>query len=463
MPLLDAATYLECEKAKDIISNYIFQKLNLKNYLFYYKLTKLYHMESLRKFLCNMILQHYLVKEDLNSLYELKIQEFSELLSYSELRISSELELFNAAVDWINYKPKERSEHMNGLLKLIRLPLLSDKILTDVIKAHKLCKHCINCKSTIKKAIKNKKNCTDKTSNIQFQSRYYNCQFESNQVMMVGGITFISGIKSCLETASLYILDRNSLMYSMTTRKMQKQRNDCKTAVIGSKVYCFGSTKSDGKELKSCEVYCRKSDNWTSIASFPGDNIIYCCVCSFMNKIYVFGDLFCCNWVYDPTENSWKRIKNCNKMRYSASCTVFQGQCAVIGGTSNDNLIMKSVETYDHYLDKWSFLANMQQKRYDAGVVTKGNRFYVIGGFRNHTCEVYDSISKKFTFIANTKLHASGWLSSVILGSNIVVHTANTIHEYDIKENKWLQNDYESSVELNNFNNSCVKLHKYLE
>ena len=389
MPLLDAATYLECEKAKDIISNYIFQKLNLKNYLFYYKLTKLYHMESLRKFLCNMILQHYLVKEDLNSLYELKIQEFSELLSYSELRISSELELFNAAVDWINYKPKERSEHMNGLLKLIRLPLLSDKILTHVIKAHKLCKHCINCKYTIDKAIKSKHSCTNKTSSINFQNRYYSCQFEKSQIMFVGGIEdILEPTRGYAQTASLYTIDGINLIHSKTTSNMNQQRNNCKTALIGSKLYCFGGADYKYNNLQSCEVYCRKSDTWSLLAPFPGVCMHYCCVCSFMNKIYVFKDLFCSNWVYDPIQNIWKKIKNCNIKRLNASCTVFQGQCAVIGGTSNDNLIMKSVETYDHYLDKWSFLANMQQKRYDAGVVTKGNRFYVIGGFRNHTCEV---------------------------------------------------------------------------
>ena len=87
----------------------------------------LYPLKKLNKFLCNIILKKYLYKEDVTIFYELDLQEVCQIFSCSELQLSSELELFNAAVDWINYKPQQRRKHMSTLLKLIRLPLLSDK------------------------------------------------------------------------------------------------------------------------------------------------------------------------------------------------------------------------------------------------------------------------------------------------------------------------------------------------
>ena len=202
-------------------------------------------------FFCNILLQQYLLKEDINSFYELNLQDFCEILSCLELQISSELELFNAAVDWINYKTKKRRKHMNKFLKLIKLPLLSSKILTDLIKKHKLCRSCINCKDTIDNAIKSKQICAEKTSNNQFQNRYYSCHFENSQIMFAGGIKYIfeSETLNYIQSASLYTFDGINLIKSQTTSKMHQLRINCKTAAIGSKVYCFGSVDANGKEL----------------------------------------------------------------------------------------------------------------------------------------------------------------------------------------------------------------------
>ena len=249
-----------------------------------------------------------------------------EIFSCHNLQISSELELFNAAVDWIKYKPKERSKHMNKLLKLIRLPLLTDEILTDIVKEHKLCKDCTNCKCTIYRAMKSKNNCADKTSNIQFQNRYYSSQFET-QVMLVGALLEIYEL-----TAILYTFDGTNLIKSKAISQIseKRERNDCKTAAIGSKVYGF-CDESCGLKT-SCEVYCRKTDTWSLVAPFPGSCIEYSCVCAFMNKIYVFGDLCGSNRVYDPSQNDWKKISDCNIKRNEATCTVFQDYCVLVGG-----------------------------------------------------------------------------------------------------------------------------------
>ena len=116
----------------------------------------------------------------------------------------------------------------------------------------------------------------------------------------------------------------------MTTSKMQEHRKYCKTAIIGCKIYCFSGVNSNFNSLQSSEVYCRKSNTWSFLSSFPGSYLQYCCVCSFINKIYVFGDLLGNNWVYDPVENKWNTLTDCNVKRSDTSCAVFEGQCVVV-------------------------------------------------------------------------------------------------------------------------------------
>ena len=188
--LLEAASLLKCKKAKKIISQYIFHKLNLKNYIFYYKLTKLYKIKKLNKFLCNFLLQQHILNEDTLTFYKLKYEDLFNILSCEELQISSELELFNATVDWINYNQVERGKHMKKFLKLIRLPLLTTEILTDIIKNNKFCKECLECRSIIENAIKSIKYCKDKASSFQFKNRFYSSDFETKKVMFIGGRFF---------------------------------------------------------------------------------------------------------------------------------------------------------------------------------------------------------------------------------------------------------------------------------
>ena len=466
IPLLETAAFLQSEKAIKIISQYMYGNLSLKNYFIYYKLTKLYRLKSLNKFLCNTLLQQHILKEDAKTFYKLSFEDLCEIFSCNELEISSELQLFNAAVDWINYNKVKRSKHMKKFLKLIRLPLLTDEIITDIIKNHKICKSCMTCQDIVVKAIKMKNKSKRKAFDLQFQNRFFSREFETCKLMIVGA-KFKGYSKRLYKTAAEFELVKNHIRKVGTTSEMLVPRKECEVAVIGSKIYCFGGTNSDDESLISCEVYCRKTMTWSSIASLPKivRSTFGTCVCSFMNKIYLFEGYS--NWVYDPSLNSWQEIAKVNLKRKESSCAVFQGQCTVLGGLNfgleeSRRKIFKTVETYDHYLDKWTFLPNMQIARSAPGIVAKGNKLYVIAGTNEYfnsikASEVYDSISKQFTFIASNQSYWSCGSFCFYLNENKIV--VNNYFIYDIKSNEWSESTYTIS---DMYKYSCVKLNKLI-
>ena len=158
-----------------------------------------------------------------------------------------------------------------------------------------------------------------------------------------------------------------------------------------------------------------------------------------------------------------------NVKRYQSFCTVFQGQCVVLGGTCNYySKIFKTVESYDHYLDKWSFLPDMQIARLEAGVVSKGNKLFVICGHGLYykfleTCEVYDSISQKFFFIkSNSKIISSSNLfCTYFKENNFIVIYDNRYRIYNIDTNSWSEyNVFEFDKLIYDY--SCVELGKLI-
>ena len=76
IPLLEAAVILECKEAKNKICQYMYNKLSLNNYYFYFTLSKLYKLKSLKKSLCNFLLQQHILNEVTSTFYKLSFEEF---------------------------------------------------------------------------------------------------------------------------------------------------------------------------------------------------------------------------------------------------------------------------------------------------------------------------------------------------------------------------------------------------
>ena len=87
----------------------------------------------------------------------------------------------------------------------------------------------------------------------------------------------------------------------------------------------------------------------------------------------------------------------------------------------------------------------MNKDRYDHGSVSMGNKMFVIGGDMNLTCEEFDSVSRKFTYIKELSVGRFSDLDSVkaiTVGSKIIVFagidsTYCEVDVYDPLKDQW--------------------------
>ena len=137
------------------------------------------------------------------------------------------------------------------------------------------------------------------------------------------------------------------------------------------------------------------------------DERSYFSVCSFMQKIAVIGG--CKNkesvsscMAYDIKTNKWASIASMNKSREDTSCTVFKDKIVVTGGyngRASFSDIIKSVEAYCFYENKWTQLPDMLKATSSHGSVSLGNKMFVISRNLSNSCEMFYSISNKFTLL----------------------------------------------------------------
>ena len=110
--------------------------------------------------------------------------------------------------------------------------------------------------------------------------------------------------------------------------------------------------------------------------------------------------------VYNTKMDKWIQKADISMNRLFLACTLFEGKIVVSGGMSDFEDI-KSVEAYDYYENKWTYLPDMIEGRCVHASVSMGNKMFVIGGSDTSSYEVFDSYSRKFTSIKSLRVNVS--------------------------------------------------------
>ena len=132
------------------------------------------------------------------------------------------------------------------------------------------------------------------------------------------------------------------------------------------------------------------------------------------------------------------------------------------GWNSRRYYSMNSVEAYDYYENKWTYLPDMNEKRCDHTSVSMGNKMFVIGGYNTSNCEVFDGFSRRFTSIKSLMKNDRSYFHAVSVGKNIVVlnyskkySEQGKLYVYDVVNDEYSAFDRENCENLGAA--SCVK------
>ena len=232
---------------------------------------------------------------------------------------------------------------------------------------------------------------------------------------------------------------------------MLKPRSFSRIAVIGSDIYVLGGYDENYEWTSSFEMYSSETKQWKSLTSFLDKNKHYS-VCSFMKRIYAVGGYFgnsrytnnC--YKYEIKDNKWYQIESLQTERSHSACTVYEGKIVVTGGNSK-NYTLKSVESYDHHVNKWTFLSDMIAAKSFHSAISMGNKMFVTDVGYLARSEVYDSISRKFTLFKIKELviqTTTSCFETIRISKKLIVladvgpRVSPELYMYNVDENKWV-------------------------
>ena len=300
---------------------------------------------------------------------------------------------------------------------------------------------------------------------VLYVNRY--CNQNESSTLVCGG-TFENNFNASNHVYELKVLNFECSKFS----SMLEARYASKSVVINSDIVVTGGYKGLNPKVRSYTVQSFNTNNklWSRKTELT-DNRDYFCICACKQNLYIiagrnkFGKLKSC-FVYNMKRDRWSQIADMNEKRTFAACTIYEGKIAVTGGIGFNDNYLKSVEAYDYYENKWTYLPDMNDERRCHASVSMGNKLFVICGVRKSTCEIFDSFSRKFSFIKTCSEFTNdmGFCQAVCISNCIIIFSKVfaqnqiKVFTYNDDTDEWQLID--CSFLKNKYGFSCVKYHE---
>ena len=128
-----AADYFQSYDLKHFCEEFFFEQLDGTNALNFRKFGECFHLVKLVKSTDKVISSNFLDVASSVDLPLLEIEQFAILVSWSDLEVNFEEDIFNAIKRWLSHDYQRRSKYIDYLLQYVRLAIIKSRYLASAI------------------------------------------------------------------------------------------------------------------------------------------------------------------------------------------------------------------------------------------------------------------------------------------------------------------------------------------
>ena len=435
------------EDADIKISDYFLSKMCVANVAAFYQLAKFNQLQNLAKLTINYIQRCFTMVVESESFLQLEPELVVKILASSELHVTSELEVVNAANAWLGVEG--RGGHARRLLTTVRLPLLPPLALKEVLSGSSPIASNDECVGLLERALKKE----NESSEQQVASRH--CGRGGFSMLVCGGRKPGFGMGELV--SGVHRIDGENFGGPVEAGEMTERRERNEAVHVKGHVYFFVYCH-ELLGVKSVEKYSLSTGCWEKVADMHGREPDDFCVCAYLDKIYVLGGYDkefspakTCR--LDTADSSWEEVAGVQGERGSAACAVFREKVVVCGGYLEHNyaheIYLDTVESYDAFADEWSPMPKMIYKIACHSLVVVSDKLFVVD---SRSLQAFDG--ERFVSLKSPSIPPFQVAVSVGKRICVLLNGTATAHCYDVEKDEWSEEFFPATENLCDF--SCV-------
>lgn len=447
--LVMAADYLHIPALKENAALVLQKLISLSNCLSLHAFSLKYGCALLKKSCDCFINKNFTQVAKSAAFGDLNYESFIELLTRDELNVSNEAEVFLSAVSWVKHDPHMRKELLLEVLKNVRLPLIAEKQLNEMIMSDQFLRN----NSITLNSLLNINNVSVSASEFNLNRHFHVARTGplETAIILSGGDK--SYLKQRLQNSFVAFLPLPDIW--VTLPDLHLLRHGHGAAVCQGALYLVGGVSGNVSAHSHVCQFSLVENRWNCVVADLPHPVSFSAVVSVQNKLFVIGGrdgfdkILSKTQCYDPLHNQWHCVKDMNFPRDNHSATVLDDSIYVISGNRQN---FRSCERYDLSSNTWHILPDLTMPRQQPAAQAFSGKIIVAGGsfgvtYRLHTtCEIYNPRTNEWTLVSGFAVPRAGCCVAgtedhvyIFGGSNgrSVLNTLDSVERYNVTEDRW--------------------------
>uniref|UniRef100_A0A672G2I3 Kelch-like family member 40b n=1 Tax=Salarias fasciatus TaxID=181472 RepID=A0A672G2I3_SALFA len=406
--------------------SFLQKRLSLSNCLAIYRLGLMLDCARLAVSARNYACEHFKIISRDEEFLQLLPSELAAILVNDNLNVETEEAVFEALMSWVSWDAESREKELPGLLDCVRLRLVSEDYLKEMVEKHKLISfnpelqqklqlvrdaHAGKMPEVKKSKSKKEESETEKDGESE----------EKEEEGLLPGI-LNDNMRFGMFGRDLILMvnDTGAVAYDPTG-------NDCFAACLSSRVpknhislatrenqvFVAGGLFFDeqNKEEPLCSYFLQYdpvNSDWIGMPPVPSPRFLFG-LAEAANSIFVVGgkelkeqeQTLDSVLVYDRQSFKWTESEPLPYPVYGHTTVSHSDMVYVIGGKGDDKSCLNKMCVYDTKKFEWKELAPMKTARSLFGATVHQNKIYVAAGVTDDSLtdsvEVYDITTNKWS------------------------------------------------------------------
>ena len=201
--ILSASSIFQLEDLKNACANFLAKHLAPCNCLGIKVFAEAYGCPALAERAWKHTLIKFVDVSSTEEFVQLDLAHVCQLLACDHIKVTSEEQVFDAALRWIEHNHTQRVKYTAQLLRLVRLPLLPLTVLVDKVKCHRLIEDDLECRNLLDDALISYHLLPERRDKIPVErTRPRCCHYDMGVLYAVGGLSSVRGNLSSVERYS---------------------------------------------------------------------------------------------------------------------------------------------------------------------------------------------------------------------------------------------------------------------
>ncbi|KAM6218705.1 kelch-like protein 26 isoform 1-T1 [Rhynchocyon petersi] len=396
--VLGAAVFLQMLPVVELCEEFLKAAMSVETCLHIGHMATAFSLASLRASVDAFTFRHFLQISQEEDFLHLPLERLVFFLQSNRLQSCSEIDLFHAAVRWLQHDPARRPR-ASQVLCHVRFPLMRPSELVDSVQTLDLMVEDALCRRYLLEAFNYQ---VLPYRQHEMQSPRTVLRSDVPSLLTFGGTPYTDHDR--VVSAKVYLLPEPGARQFRELAEMEVGCSHTCVAVLDNFVYVAGGQhlqyRSGEGAVDACYRYDPHLNQWLRLQAMQESRIQF--------QLNVLGGLVYATGGrnragslasverYCPRRNEWGYACSLKRRTWGHAGAVAGGRLYVSGGYGISVEDKKALHCYDPVADQWEARAPMSEPRVLHAMVGASGRLYVLGGRMDHVDRCFDVLAVEY-------------------------------------------------------------------